>query len=245
MPPKKKSKKSAKKGSSGGDDGSKKKAKVVALPVINCTTQKTAFVQHAVASAGSDTKVIGRLVQHYNCAKELMETDINGTTALMVAAKRGDHVSVAKLLSYQHSGSTNVDSCELMSVGGYSALHHACAGGHARVCEVLLQFGCNPDLQARSALGETPLQVCCKMGQTPCAKVLLANSAKPNAIDKFGNNASFWANSKGNPDMIKELNLPTTHSATPEELFKLMTARIPNFKLPKATGKKKAAKKKK
>ncbi len=247
MPPKKKGGKKKKASGDTADKGEDKEVKTVVLPTIPQTTAKTAFVQHAVASAAKDPQVIGRLVQHYNFKKDLVSTDINGTTPLMIAAKRGDYVNVVKLLSYQHAGSTNVDACELIQVGGLSALHHACAGGHVQVCEALLQYGANPDLQSKSALGETPLHICCKVGEVPCAKILLANKAKPGAIDKFGNNASFWANSKGHGSMIKEIGLPGSHSASPDELFKLMSSRIPGFSLPKAgkQKKKKGGKKKK
>lgn len=210
---------------------------VIVLPSFE-SQLKTSTLLNTVGSG--DTKVLTRLVAHYNYSDTLLKTDMNGTTMLMLAAKNGDVAGVERLLSMQSAQATNIDAREITQIGGYSALHHACLHYHTRVVEVLVMCGANPDIQAQSALGETPLQLCCKRGEEAlaCAKVLLANGAKPGAVDKFANSASFWANSNGNSFMVKELGLPQK-ATSPEQLMALVMSRIPNFSMPSAGGKKK------
>ena len=215
---------------------------VIVLPSFE-TQLKTSTLLNTVGSG--DTKTLTRLVSHYNYSDTLLRTDMNGTTMLMIAAKNGDVLGVERLLSMQTAQATNIDAREITQIGGFSALHHACLNFNERVVDVLLRCGANPDIQALSALGETPLQLCCKKGEAAlaCAKVLLANGAKPGAVDKFANSASFWANSNGNSFMVKELGL-STKTTSPEQLMALVMSRIPNFSISSGGGKKKGAKKK-
>ena len=234
MPPKKKG---GKKHKAAAAEPKVQKPETVILPSYE-EKIKTATLMRTVTQA--DPKSLTRLVVHYNYQDVLLKTDLNGTTALMLAAKQGDIPTVERLLSMQSATQTNVDAREIASVGGFSALHHACREGHSRVVEALLRFGCNADLQSNNALGETPLQVCCKRGSeaTACAKTLLSLGAKPNAVDKFNNTASFWAFSRGNGDMAAELGL-ANKANDPDQFIRMVMNRIPGYQLPALAGKKK------
>jgi len=206
---------------------------------------KIATLMRTVTQA--DPKSLTRLVVHYNYQDVLLKADLNGTTALMLAAKQGDLPTVERLLSMQSATQTNVDAREIGQIGGFSALHHACREGRSKVVETLLRFGANADLQSNSALGETPLQVCCKQGPEvlSCGKALLSLGANPNAVDKFNNTAAFWAIRRGFSDMAAELGL-SSRPNDPDTFIHMVMRRIPGYKLP-ALGTKKSggAKKKK
>jgi ankyrin repeat protein len=245
MGPKKKG--GAKKKAKSEDDGQSSMPavpEVILLPSFEEQLKTTTLLQ----TVGSrDTKTLTRLVAHYNYSDTLLKADMNGTTMLMMAAKNGDVAGVDKLLSMQSQEATNIDAKEITCVGGHTALHHACMNGSVAVVEMLCRYGANPDIQSSSALGETPLQLCVKNGEKSlgCARMLLSMGAKPGAVDKYANTATFWANSNGNNWMVKELNLPTKGTSA-DQLMKLVMGRIPNFSLPAAKkGKKKAKGKKK
>ena len=66
------------------------------------------------------------MVTHYHYGDVLNATDFNGSTPLHIACRKGDFAICEKILSYSK---TDVNLLEKTSVGGYSALHHACAVG--------------------------------------------------------------------------------------------------------------------
>lgn len=221
-----------KKGKKGGGTAGTKKAEVqllptFVLPVIPVASPKTQALLFTVAS--SNTQDLSRMVTHYNYEETLATSDLNGSTALHIAAMRGDAAMIKKLISF---GKVPIDALEKPAIGGYSALHHACKEGFDEVTKLLVLAGANPNIKARSSLGETPLQVCCKNGQLSCAALLLKAGANADARDSFGHNASFWATSSRHTDMITSLNLPPVHTATASEHLAIMVAKNPRFALP-------------
>ena len=123
---------------------------------------------------------------------------------------------------------------ELRIVGGYSPLHHACLEGHVEAVIVLAQAGADLDIKCDNSTGETPLHICCKLDRQACGKVLLDSGASVDSRDSFGNNATFWAQSRQNFDIIKILGLPVSKSATPQEFLALTLQRNRFFVLPSA-----------
>jgi len=219
--------------SSGGDENTNAN---LPLPPVPRPVLQTPHHQTFMYTVGtSEVRSVARMVQHYNFGDALVSTDANGATALHHAAGKGDMEMVKLLLSYQ---AVPLDKKENVSAGGYTALHLATIKGHERVIRMLLDAGANVNEKANSALGETPLHICCKAGLSSCAKVLLGYGAKPDATDAFGHNASFWAQ-KHNPGMIKELSLPLPRTASAEEYLAIMRARNPaGFTVPTASKKK-------
>lgn len=234
MGPKKKSSKKGSKKAKGPSLAEAKAAAAYSLPAI--PTVKTLNVMNAVGVG--DTKMLTRMVYHYNHGTELCTKDQNHSTPLHMAAAKGDADMVERLFSFSEFP-INVDALEIAKIGGFAAVHHACAGGHTRVLYLLLQHGANPNIQTNSSLGETPLHVCVKKGEIAleCAKLLLKHGARANAVDKFGNNASFWAQSKGNYSMISTLGLPSAAGASADTMIQMMMARIPGYKVPSAAKK--------
>eukprot|EP01038_Epipyxis_sp_PR26KG_P012816 gene12816-17183_t len=204
------------------------------LPPIQST--QNAVISHTIAS--SDLISLSRLVTHYNYSKSLNTVDMNLSTPIHLAVKKEDIRILETLLSYNI---IDLNALELRSIGGYSALHHACRLNNIEMVKILLVAGANPNIKCNSTLGETPLQICCKYNLINCSKLLLDYGASTVIEDNFGNNASFWAYNHHNESLIKELGLNPPKMATANDLLKLMLKRNPNFVLPgikKSKGKK-------
>ena len=214
------------------DDEEKEEGRVVAPPLVN---EKTMTLLYSVCS--SDYATVDRLVAHYNYEDSILMKDVNGSSALHLAVKRGDESMVAKLLCFPHLRSI-VNLTEKPIIGGYAAIHLACAGGFETLATLLIQAGSLLNIKSDSNLGETPLHCALKNNKKKCAKVLIEAGCKVDARDNFGHNASFWANRLGNNDLIAELGLPPPKCASPDEFMALLLQKNKNFVLPTAKVKK-------
>jgi len=229
------------------------KKKVAAKPVVKETdltlpplpSAKTSSLLYAVQH--STTTAVSRLVTAYDYGKSLTSVDMNNSTPLHIAAKRGDAAMLEKLLTFKEVDvSKTINSCEASAVGGYAALHHVCALGHVEALKVLLKHGANVNLKTHSTLKEGALHICCKSGPVAlaCAKVLIDAKIDINAIDGFGHNATYWASTRGHVEMIRILDLPAPHHASADEYLAIVMSR-PGFSLAKEKKKPAGAKKKK
>ena len=132
MPPKKKGSKSPggkKKKSSSRKRGSSKTKAVAGLDDSDCAVPGVStFRNQAITGAviSSDMPSLTRMVAHYHYDEVLNAVDFNGSNPLHLACRKRDYVMAEKLLSYSK---IDVNQLEKTSVGGYSALHHACALG--------------------------------------------------------------------------------------------------------------------
>ncbi|MBV95052.1 Ankyrin repeat and SOCS box protein 10, partial [Eschrichtius robustus] len=90
------------------------------------------------------------------------------TTPLHVAASRG-HTEILRLLLRRRA---RPDSAP----GGRTALHEACAAGHAACAHMLLVAGADPNIPDQD--GKRPLHLCGEAGSLECAELLLRFGAK-------------------------------------------------------------------
>ncbi|XP_065795020.1 ankyrin repeat and SOCS box protein 10 isoform X3 [Muntiacus reevesi] len=90
------------------------------------------------------------------------------TTPLHVAASRG-HVEILRLLLRRRARPDGAP-------GGRTALHEACAAGHAACVHVLLVAGADPNIPDQD--GRRPLHLCGGAGSLECAELLLRFGAK-------------------------------------------------------------------
>ena len=191
------------------------------------------------------------MATHYNYAENIPQSDINGSTVLHIAARKGDKQMLLHLLSVYPVMGEIIDQREKKCVGGYAALHHACLNGNKECTKILLMAGADVNIQADSNLAETPLHICCKNGFIECARSLFDDGqyvVNSDARDAFGHNASFWAYTKRYEAMIPMLHLPPVHTCTAAEYMAIMMNRnggkfvVPSHKkktLKKGTKKKK------
>jgi ankyrin repeat protein len=229
MPPKKKAAKKPK--------GAKK------APIVIPTDDKLPPLANAKNSvlvntiSFADSQSLSRLVAHYDFGSALSTVDVNGSTPIHTAVRKGDPKMLQQLLDYHK---INIDALEIHAVGGQSALHQACVSGDPRLVEILLRCGANANIKSNSTIGETPLQLCCKLGETECARHLLKAGAHAETKDNFGNNASFWASKYRQDALIRELNLPPSRSPTADEFLAILIKQNPAFALPTIKVKSKA-----
>jgi ankyrin repeat protein len=184
----------------------KKKKKHIELPPIkpdltlpNIPSSKSATLLWAVSS--SDRDAVARLVYHYDYGSELDTLDENGSTLIHLAVKRSDVTMVQQLLQYRR---IDLDRLEKRSIGGYSALHHACMQNNQQLVQLLLENGASPSVQSDSELGDSPLHLCCRMGFTAAAAILLRFGANVTLKDHFV--GLLWDPIA--PDSMSFLNLP-------------------------------------
>jgi hypothetical protein len=102
MPPKKKKKAGKKK--TGDDKGASAATSAFRAPVIlpPIATVKDQALHYTVAT--SDVRSLARLACHYNYSENLNSTDVNGSTPLHIAVRKGDVNMMKLILSYNKQG---------------------------------------------------------------------------------------------------------------------------------------------
>lgn len=157
-PGKRKKSLSKKRGSSKPKIETKLTESDIALPKL-CSNRNQSVMGVVIQS---DVKSLSRMVTHYHYDDILNAVDFNGSTPLHIACRKGDTMMTEKLLSYSK---IDVNILEKASVGGYSALHHACAFGCVDSIRMLINNKADLHIKANSPLGERPLHICCKLGK--------------------------------------------------------------------------------
>jgi len=180
------------------------------------------------ASSGADDS-ISCFIQH---GVDLMQVDQLGTTAVHVAASAGHTSTVQLLLKSGCASLMNAKdlmkrtplshACEMGRIkivealiasganindvqdrDGLSLLHWAAIGGHADVCQFLINADIDVDCQ--DLAGRTALHYAAYGGYVNSMLVLLENKASFNSQDREGVTSLHWACSKGHMDAVKLL----------------------------------------
>jgi len=135
----------------------------------------------------------------------------SGFSVLHVAAERGAALEIVQYLVNMQGALAGDDGMPLQDKKGQTALHRACARGHAPLTALLLSNGANPHTTDRQR--QTPLHLAAKAGHLDCVRRLLSAGASPNVSDKNGNYPLHLAMEQGlSVDMVRELA-----TSTPEE----------------------------
>ena len=147
--------------------------------------------------AGDESAVAARATP-----EALRETDADGTTPLMLAARRGRRAVVELLLAR----GAPVDAADTR---GYTALFHACLDpeedrGHPEVVALLARAGAN--LEADIGYGVRPLMYAAGNGEAGVVEVLLAAGADPLARNTFGRTALMMVKDRDYVDVINLLH---------------------------------------
>lgn len=122
--------------------------------------------------------------------------DFSGTTALIIAAKRGDTRMVDLLL-------TNKANVNMTDKYGDSPLSSAIEGRHSTIVETLIAHGA--DVNGTQRPWATPLMNAILLGDTKIVKILLDHGADVNKRDPIGRTALEQAKGHNRPEIEKLL----------------------------------------
>ena len=146
-------------------------------PALLRALQVQSFQVAAVLAADPHTRVEAR--------------NAGGETALMLAALRGQEALVVQLVARGAS----------VNHRGWTPLHYAATGGHARVAAFLV--GAHADLNAESPNGSTPLMMAAMYGNAATVKFLLEAGADPEVRNDQGLSAEDFAVRAGREDALR------------------------------------------
>jgi len=114
-------------------------------------------------------------------------SDMNGSTILHHAAKRGDMKMLELYLKYQG----DLNSQEHPGVGASTALHHAVREGHNLFVRNLLKAGADVDMA--DTQGFLPLHLAARLGKVEMSRMLIMRGSNVNAQDVRGRTPFYWA----------------------------------------------------
>jgi len=150
---------------------------------------------HAASSAGHTSTI--QLLLKSDAATLIDIKDLMKRTPLSHACEMG-HVKVIEALI-----ANGADVNDAQDQGGLSLLHWAAIGGHADVCQLLINVGM--DVDSRDISERTALHYAAYGGYVNCMLVLLENKAECSSQDREGVTSLHWACSKGHMDAVKLL----------------------------------------
>lgn len=131
----------------------------------------------------------------------------DGKTAWLAACAEGQLQCCRRLWDALGASGGGASVGEASDRDGRDALMLAARGGHAAVCEWLLQAGAVPlGLTTRDALQWTPLHVASAEGHRKMVQWLLAAKADPHAADAEGKTAKDWAKLRGHSGVTADLH---------------------------------------
>lgn len=127
---------------------------------------------------------------------DLERKAVNGNTALMMTAFKGDEESARRLL----------DKGAKVNQPGWTALHYAAASGDDAIATLLLERGAKIDALSPKASGAlTPLMMAAREGKASTARVLLGKGAKRGLKDVEGRTAAQIARQAGHDELAELL----------------------------------------
>lgn len=112
-------------------------------------------------------------------------------TPLMLAALRGQEALVIALVARGAS----------VNKSGWTPLHYAATGGHARVAAFLI--GAQAEVNAESPNGTTPLMMAAMYGNSQTVKLLLESGAEAHVVNDQGLSALDFAERAGRQDSMR------------------------------------------
>ncbi|XP_050086792.1 uncharacterized protein LOC126571928 isoform X3 [Anopheles aquasalis] len=163
---------------------------------------------HILANEGNHT-LLERALNACKDPIDLEIEDLNGQTALNIAARNGHQEIVKLLLTYKQPLKDGTGRYRMIDVNhadrdGWTPLRSASWGGHTEVVKLLIETGvCAIDRADKE--GRTALRAAAWSGNEDIVKILIEAGANVNSIDKQGRTSLIAASYMGHYDIVEIL----------------------------------------
>lgn len=172
--------------------------------------QKGKALIHLLANEGNHV-LLERALKACNGPVDLEIEDLNGQTALNIAARNGHPEIVRLLLNHAQATSDGNSSGRMRGADvnhpdrdGWTPLRSASWGGHTEIVKMLIAHpGCKIDRADRE--GRTALRAAAWSGNEDIVKILILAGANVNSIDKQGRTSLIAASYMGHYDIVEIL----------------------------------------
>ena len=161
---------------------------------INAKSRRDETPLHAAASTGH-TDVLSLLLEH---GADVEARDVMDHTPLHRAALQGRFEAGKRLLD--HGADINSRAC-----WNLTPLCAAAFRGYIKFAQMLLERGAAIDVRPQFASGHTPLIEAIRMGRIEIVRLLLECGEDANECDRLGKNASEWASSYKQQEILELL----------------------------------------
>ncbi|XP_055627069.1 ankyrin repeat domain-containing protein 50 [Toxorhynchites rutilus septentrionalis] len=195
-------------GSGIGDSKSDIQNDRVQYDIFDAELHKGKALIHILANEGNHT-LLERALNACKDPIDLEIEDLNGQTALNIAARNG-HLEIVKLLlHYKQPLNDGTGRFRKIDVNhadrdGWTPLRSASWGGHTDVVKLLIESGaCAIDRADKE--GRTALRAAAWSGNEDIVKILIEAGANVNSIDKQGRTSLIAASYMGHYDIVEIL----------------------------------------
>lgn len=195
-------------GSAIGDSKSDIQNDRVQYDMFDAELHKGKALIHILANEGNHT-LLERALNACKDPIDLEIEDLNGQTALNIAARNG-HIEIVKLLlHYKQPLNDGTGRYRKIDVNhadrdGWTPLRSASWGGHTDVVKLLIESGaCAIDRADKE--GRTALRAAAWSGNEDIVKILIEAGANVNSIDKQGRTSLIAASYMGHYDIVEIL----------------------------------------
>ncbi|XP_053692660.1 ankyrin repeat domain-containing protein 50 [Sabethes cyaneus] len=195
-------------GSAIGDSKSDIQNDRVQCDMFDSELHKGKALIHILANEGNHT-LLERALNACKDPIDLEIEDLNGQTALNIAARNGHIEIVNLLLRYKQSLNDGTGRFRKIDVNhadrdGWTPLRSASWGGHTDVVKLLIESGvCAIDRADKE--GRTALRAAAWSGNEDIVKILIEAGANVNSIDKQGRTSLIAASYMGHYDIVEIL----------------------------------------
>ena len=144
-------------------------------------------------------------MQKYNEALETFKEENNKMQSSLIHAAETNNYSLCRQLMDKREYGELAAKCGIKDENGNSPLHLACIKGHLKVCETLLDYGENIEIDAINMMQRTPLHLACINNYIEIAQLLVRSGAQLNLQDSEGNTPVHYAALSGSKDLLEWL----------------------------------------
>ena len=140
--------------------------------------------------------------QYTEALESLKEQTLKMDSSLFNAAS-DNNASLCKALMDRREYGEIIARCNAKNSDGQTPLHIASKLGFITVCEVLLDYGENIEINAQDNLGQTPLLCACVNNHLNIAQLLVRSGAKVNLTDIYECSCLHYVIQNGNKEFLE------------------------------------------